>query len=211
MKETDNLLSKSELSFFKTLAVVLKDNHVAFAKVRQADILQTQTSWDFLWNLYNKISPRRVDFVICEKHTSKILFVVELNEETAKGAKSEMGQAFKKALAATSIKLLEISAKYSDQPNELKALIYGKSAPVAAERAGELKQTHKDTKHLPLKPEFSMLIRNHLQCSNLREAKYAPQTRVKLGSKSRLKLAVQFIADHHRRHTEPHGYQSRYC
>ena len=134
MKETDNLLSKSELSFFKTLAVVLKDNHVAFAKVRQADILQTQTSWDFLWNLYNKISPRRVDFVICEKHTSKILFVVELNEETAKGAKSEMGQAFKKALAATSIKLLEISAKYSDQPNELKALIYGKSAPVAAER-----------------------------------------------------------------------------
>lgn len=71
------LLTKNELSFFyKLKSITDKYNLYIFPKVRMADIINTKNFNDF-----NKIKSKHIDFTICNKYCSPILFI-ELDDNS---------------------------------------------------------------------------------------------------------------------------------
>src|SRR5260221_9188184 len=82
----ESILTKTELEFFKALNSILKKSEVLVCKVRQADIIKPNCnrSEPIYRTLFNKISQKHVDFVICDALTFKPLAIVELNDNSHK-------------------------------------------------------------------------------------------------------------------------------
>lgn len=71
------LLTKNELSFFyKLKAITDKYNLYVFPKIRLADIINTNNPSNF-----NKIKAKHIDYTICDKYCSPILFI-ELDDNS---------------------------------------------------------------------------------------------------------------------------------
>ena len=71
------ILTKNELSFFYKLKTITdKYDLYIFPKVRLADIINTYNYSDF-----NKIKSKHIDFTICNKYCSPILFI-ELDDNS---------------------------------------------------------------------------------------------------------------------------------
>jgi Protein of unknown function (DUF2726) len=126
-KERTFLLTPTELDFFHALKLAVSKNETIFAKVRQADVLETnyQKSHPAFWSKFNKISQRHFDFVLCDAQTSKPLCVIEINDKShRRGDRIRRDQEVREALKHTSIQLIEIPASSSYNPDEVRKLIY---------------------------------------------------------------------------------------
>lgn len=79
VQKKKNLMSNAELSFYHTLKQIIDDE--IFCKCRMEDILYIKNCPKK--EIYrNKIKSRHIDFVICDRMTSEIKYVIELDDAT---------------------------------------------------------------------------------------------------------------------------------
>ncbi len=203
-REKQFLMSENEMKFFNALKKIVSTNETIFAKVRQADILEpnyTQKHPAF-WSRFNRISQRHVDFVLCDKTTSRILTVIEINDKShQRPDRVKRDWELRQALRETSIRLFEIPAKSWYDPTAIRTLIYGNensscaptknaNEPIKNQRqpfsqsalsVSNGKRTHvdKDITQQPMQPEQKAhLIQNkpfpNNQVSQHPDARYMP-------------------------------------
>ncbi len=78
------LFTRAELSFLGVLQQAVGDHFATFGKVRVADAINVRSglgrkTWQ---HAFNAICAKHFDYVICERGSSKILAVIELNDKT---------------------------------------------------------------------------------------------------------------------------------
>jgi hypothetical protein len=118
-KKQSALFTKAEINFLKTLEKIVTNPSVAiFGKVRIADIItpQTTTNSKGWWRLFNKISSKHVDYVLCDRNDYSVICVIELNDKSHNTTKAKQRDAFvRKAYQSAGIELVEIKAsRYYD-------------------------------------------------------------------------------------------------
>jgi very-short-patch-repair endonuclease len=76
-KLNTKILTENELNFYEQLKIITdKHNLIIFSKIRVADLIKTDEITEF-----NRIKSKHIDFIICKKDTSPILFL-ELDDST---------------------------------------------------------------------------------------------------------------------------------
>ena len=80
----ETLFSPAERSFLGVLNQVVADNAYVFGKVRVADVLapEKNTSRSTWQTLFNKISGKHFDYILCDKNDLSILCAIELNDKS---------------------------------------------------------------------------------------------------------------------------------
>ena len=117
------LLSPAELSFFKVLELVVKDNAHIVVKVRVADLLSphkgmTRSNWQ---KAFNSISSKHIDFVICDKTNLKPLCAIELNDKSHQRKSRRLRDEFiTKAFASANVPLEFITARRSYSAEQIR-------------------------------------------------------------------------------------------
>lgn len=77
------LLSRGERAFFDVLHDVARNEHLVFAKVRLADLLEDLPEWlPQRKHWLDRICQKHVDFVLCHHHNSQPFLVIELDDRT---------------------------------------------------------------------------------------------------------------------------------
>ena len=115
-----NLFSPAERSFLGVLEQCTP--HRVFAKVRLADILKAKTSNRSEWQkAFNAISKKHVDFVLTDRDSTKILAVIELDDESHRRKdRQKRDQFVDTAFNAASIPIVHVQAKASYKVDELR-------------------------------------------------------------------------------------------
>ena len=82
------LFSAAERSFYGVLCKAVEDKAIVFAKVRVADVLQTENglSASERQTSFNRISAKHFDFLLCKSDDLSIIAAVEL-DDSSHGAK----------------------------------------------------------------------------------------------------------------------------
>jgi len=118
-KQLDSLFTPSERSFYGVLISVSPKEYTVFAKVRIADILTPDTKDNKSdWRtLFNKISSKHFDFVICNNETLKPLAAIELDDKshvTKRANRRDM--LVNEACSSAKFSLIRIDAKAAYVP-----------------------------------------------------------------------------------------------
>lgn len=111
--EVKALLTPTELKFYLALRESLEVYHQHLwivTKIRIADVLKPGVSKkadNSLWySLFGRIKSRHFDFAICDKSTSKVLCVIELNDSSHNRKKvKERDQFVRKACDTAGLKI----------------------------------------------------------------------------------------------------------
>jgi very-short-patch-repair endonuclease len=74
------LNTKAEQNFLNQLYRVMPEYYFVYCKVRLADIIDVKNKRNI--KAFNRISRKHIDFVICDKRTSKILACIELDDSS---------------------------------------------------------------------------------------------------------------------------------
>jgi len=90
------LLTPAELSFYHVLKIAVSEQYDIFAKVRLADLIavnkgMVRAEWG---KAFNKIKSKHIDFVLCDKNTSEILCVIELDDRSHSQVKRQQRDEF---------------------------------------------------------------------------------------------------------------------
>ena len=150
-KEKSFLLSPTEQEFFEALQKAVSINEAIFSKVRQADILETNynKSHPKFWPTFNRISQRHVDFVLCDKKSSRILTVIEINDKSHnKTDRIKRDIELREALKNTSIQLIEIPAAMNYSVEEIKNAIYAKVSYYDDQKPSAIAQKENRDQHV---------------------------------------------------------------
>jgi hypothetical protein len=121
-----SLLSPAELHFKKTLDAAIPSTATIMAQVGLEEIIHVKTSirgkdWA---RARGKIKARRIDFVVCDRETYKILCAIELNDHSHARADRKIRDAFiREALAGANIPLIEVACKNTYDSTALGAQI----------------------------------------------------------------------------------------
>ena len=120
------LFTKAERSFLGILDEAVGQKYRIMGKVRVADLITPikQASKRNWWILFNKISSKHVDYVLCSKSTLEVIAAIELddashNNEDRKKRDDFIDKAFKSA----GIPLIRFKAQRSYHINTTKDLI----------------------------------------------------------------------------------------
>ncbi len=81
------LNSKSEQNFYTQFLYHCPKNMMVNCKVRLADVCEINGNHN--WKLFSKLSQKHVDFVVCDKNTSKVMFVIELDDRSHLGVNAQ--------------------------------------------------------------------------------------------------------------------------
>ena len=126
----ENLLTEAENKFYKVLNSVLEGTeYVVFVQVNlQALIKMTSQNSSTFWIYRNWINETYIDFVICEKETTKVVVVIELddsshNTEKRKKRDEKLNSIFSKA----NINIIHMPVKNDYFENELKNLLFNEN------------------------------------------------------------------------------------
>ncbi len=77
----DFFLSPAEASFLVALRIAASDIYDVFAKVRLIDQLNVKKGTGFQ-GAFNRVVSKQVDFLRCERGTSRIVLAIELDDST---------------------------------------------------------------------------------------------------------------------------------
>jgi len=120
------LFSPAERSFLGVLTQAVEDNATIFGKVRVADILTPisglpRKKWQIL---FNKISSKHFDFILCDKTDLSILCVIELDDKSHNSKTRKNRDAFlKSACDSAGLPLVQIPAKSAYNVNEIRQIL----------------------------------------------------------------------------------------
>ncbi len=125
-KKQKTLFSPAERSFLGVLNQAIEDNATIFGKVRVADILSPinglpRSKWQIL---FNKISSKHFDFIICDKHDLSVLCAIELDDKSHNSKARKTRDAFlQDACASAQLPLIQIPAKSAYNVGEIRQLL----------------------------------------------------------------------------------------
>ena len=124
------LLTRNELAFFHALHAMIESRFCLFTKVRLADIVGcSDAHWDR--EPGRKIAQKHVDFVLCERASSRIVLVIELDDRSHNRPERKVRDLFINQLFRDAdIPLLRHRAQGSYQPSALKEFLSSKRRPV---------------------------------------------------------------------------------
>ncbi len=80
----DSLLTEAEKSFYAVLQNVVGDNYLLFSQVSLLEILSVPNglSNSAYRSALNKIQSKHIDFLLCEKESTRPILVIELNDSS---------------------------------------------------------------------------------------------------------------------------------
>lgn len=119
------LLSKAELSFYKSLNLYLPKNRIVMCKVGLKEVVDTasgekvQRSKD-----WGRIKSKHLDFVIVNQDSSEILCCIELDDSSHNMQSVQKRDAIKdKALQSAGVKLHRVKASSSYSKEQILAIL----------------------------------------------------------------------------------------
>ncbi|WP_049722382.1 DUF2726 domain-containing protein [Gilvimarinus polysaccharolyticus] len=133
-RKLTTLFTKAERSFLGVLDQAISDNYRIFGKVRIADVLtpqkgMTRRNWQIL---FNKISAKHFDYVLCRKSDLSIVAVIELDDKSHNSKRTKARDSFlEKACASADLKLIRFPAKASYQVQAVRDSINNAISPPA--------------------------------------------------------------------------------
>lgn len=106
------LLTKAEKSFYLVLRQVVPQDHVLFAKVRLADVLDVRKGTEQRQGHRNAIIAKHFDFVVCDQQWLEPRVAIELDDATHGRADRQNRDSFlDRATAAAGLPLMRIPAR----------------------------------------------------------------------------------------------------
>ena len=104
------LLSKGENAFFGHLQQAAEGRHVISMKVRLSDVLDCPKHPE-RQKLFNRISAKHLDFILCDPRTTRILAAIELDDRShGRRRRQERDEFVDRALEAAGIPLIRFQA-----------------------------------------------------------------------------------------------------
>ena len=120
------LFSPAERSFLGVLTRAIEDNGIIFGKVRVADVITpisglSRNRWQAL---FNKISGKHFDFVVCDKDDLSILCAIELDDKSHNTKSRKIRDEFlKSACNSANLPLIQIPAKSAYNIDEIRQIL----------------------------------------------------------------------------------------
>lgn len=121
------LFTPAEQHFLEALILSMESSNIdIFGKVRVADVIKVSGAKDKAAqrSAFLKISQKHFDYVLCEKVTTKILCVIELQDSSHNTASRKKRDEFIRAVcAAADLPLLEFPAQAKYDASEIREVI----------------------------------------------------------------------------------------
>lgn len=130
--KVSTLLTPAELSFYHVLKIAMSEQFDIYVKVRLADLISVRkgmakSDWG---RAFNKIKAKHIDFVLCDKKTSKIICAIELDDKSHSQPKRQYRDDFvDKALGAANLPFARFNAAYTYQSSEIEQDIQSLLSP----------------------------------------------------------------------------------
>jgi len=119
----DSLLTDAEKCFYAALKEAVGSDWIIFSQVSLLEILsisETKNTRSYITAL-NRIRAKHVDFLLCEKETTKPLLVIELDDSSHRWPSRILRDAFvDKAFASTGLPILHVKAAASYDSDALR-------------------------------------------------------------------------------------------
>lgn len=118
------LVTKSELKFYKSLSKAVQDDFQIFAMVRIADLLRVEKNNKHRRKWLNKILAKHIDFVLCDPGSLKPLVCIELDDIShQRPERIERDKFVNQAFKSAQLPLLRISTQPEYRSREIRQLI----------------------------------------------------------------------------------------
>lgn len=176
------LFTPAERSFYGVLSLACEDQALVFGKVRIADILKPKKGLNrSLWQtVFNKISAKHFDFVVCRPDDLSVLAVIELDDNSHLQKKRiERDEFIELACLNASLKLHRFKASESYNINDIKSHIFPSTTETeliteVSEQNYGLKKCPKCTSELILRTAQKGKNKgnNFLACSSFPKCRY---------------------------------------
>jgi hypothetical protein len=130
----DHFLTNAELSFYLQAREVLSDRYILCPKVSIAELLSiTEKNDRANQAAFNRISRKRVDFVVCEAEAMKVLYAIELDDSTHDNPdRQERDDFVNKAFKAANLPLLRVDCKRAYSYQEMIEILFTPLQPKKA-------------------------------------------------------------------------------
>lgn len=124
--ERSNLLTRSEKDFFKALEIAILNKYHVFPQVGLSRIIDVDKSIEYNKQGHlNRILPKSVDYVICDRENFATLLVIELDGESHNTKDQQERDDFKdKALNKAGINLLRVIAQKTYNTGQLRETLH---------------------------------------------------------------------------------------
>lgn len=118
------LVTKSELKFYKSLSKAVQDDFQIFAMVRIADLLRVEKNNKHRRKWLNKILAKHIDFVLCDPGSLKPLVCIELDDIShQRPERIERDKFVNQAFKSAQLPLLRIPTQPEYRSREIRQLI----------------------------------------------------------------------------------------
>tara|TARA_B110000495_G_scaffold59109_1_gene50157 strand:+ start:270 stop:770 length:501 start_codon:yes stop_codon:yes gene_type:complete len=118
------LVTKSELKFYKSLSKAVQDDFQIFAMVRIADLLRVEKGNKHRRKWLNKILAKHIDFVLCDPGSLKPLVCLELDDVShQRPDRIERDKFVNLAFKSAQLPLLRIPTQIEYKSREIRELI----------------------------------------------------------------------------------------
>ena len=118
------LVTKSELKFYKSLSKAVQDDFQIFAMVRIADLLRVEKNNKHRRKWLNKILAKHIDFVLCDPGSLKPLVCIELDAVShQRPERIERDKFVNRAFKSAQLPLLRIPTQPEYKAREIRQLI----------------------------------------------------------------------------------------
>lgn len=120
------LVTKSELRFYKSLLKAVQDDFEIFAMVRIADLLKVEPNTPNRRKWLNKILSKHIDFVLCDPGSLEPMVCIELDDPSHnRPDRIERDIFVNAAFASAELPLLRIPTQPTYRSREIRELIDG--------------------------------------------------------------------------------------
>lgn len=120
----ENLITKSELKFYRVLKSCVQDDWEIFAMVRIADLIRVAKDTKNMRLWLNRILSKHVDFVLCDPATLMPLLAIELDDKShERPDRQERDRFVNEAFRSAGLPLLRIPVQASYEVKLLRAQI----------------------------------------------------------------------------------------
>jgi very-short-patch-repair endonuclease len=120
---SDRFLSATEALFLAALRVAVADEYEIFAKVRLLDLVRL-TVEKGRQTAYNKVQAKEIDFLLCDRDTSRPRLAIELDDSTHQRADRQGRDAFvEQVLEVIGLPVVRFAVTRAYDPREVARLV----------------------------------------------------------------------------------------
>ena len=116
-----SVLTRSEAAFFDEMIRQLPNGYHVFPKMRVADILETTARGKDYYRQRNKILPKHIDFVVCNKYFKPVM-AIEVNGNSHRYAKTKESDSLKKEIfeiVGIPLKMVPVGSSFASAIQEM--------------------------------------------------------------------------------------------